>query len=316
MNTPTISAVTGAFGFSGQYLARRLLARGETVRNLTNSPNRRSDLQGAVETHPLAFGNLDKLTEVLRGVRVLYNTYWVRFNRAGFRQADAVDNTLRLFAAAQAAGVERVVHVSITNPSEDSPLAYFAGKARLERALRESGLAYSILRPAVLFGPEDILINNIAWTLRHFPIFGLFGDGAYRVQPIHVDDFAVLAAAEGRGDESRTIDAIGPETFTFRELVRCIGDAVHHARPIVALPPNIAYGVAWLAGRIVGDVIITRQEVDGLMADLLCTNSPPAGSTRLSEWARANADRLGTHYASEVARRRDRRTSYADLASE
>ncbi len=161
---------------------------------------------------------------------MLYNTYWIRFNtrEPGFQHAAAVANTLKLFEAAKQAGVPRVVHTSITNPAEDSPLEYFKGKAVLERALKESGLSHAILRPNVLFGHEDILINNIAWTLRRLPVFGVFGDGQYRLQPMHVDDFAALAVEQGQDRADRVIDAIGPETFTYRRLVEEISR--HHRR--------------------------------------------------------------------------------------
>jgi NADH dehydrogenase len=206
-----------------------------------------------------------------------------------------------------------VVHTSITNPSEDSPLEYFRGKAVLERALKESGLSYAILRPNVLFGHEDILINNIAWTLRKLPIFGVFGDGQYRLQPMHVDDFASLAVEQGKDRVNRVIDAIGPETFAYRRLVEEIGNIIGVHRPIVSVPPTIGYAVGALLGKLVGDVMITRDEVEGLMADLLVTASPPAGSTRLTDWAREHADTLGKHYASELARRKNRQAAYETL---
>jgi NADH dehydrogenase len=306
-----IAAVTGAFGYSGQYIATRLLERGLAVRNLTNSPRRSSPLQGRVAIYPLAFDNDARLTESLRGVRVLYNTYWVRFNRAGFRHAVAVTNTQRLFAAAQRANVQRVVHVSITNADEHSPLEYFSGKGLLERDLAASGMSHAILRPTVLFGVEDILINNIAWVLRRFPVFGLFGDGSYRLQPIHVDDLAALAVRAGEDTADGITDAIGPEIFTFRELVACIAGAIGVRRPIIALPPALGYAVGWIIGRIVGDVIVTREEIEGLMAGLLWSTAPPTGATVFSEWALAHAARLGKQYASELARRQDRKTAYA-----
>ncbi len=189
--------VTGAFGYSGKYIARRLLDMGFQVDTITNSPERANPFEGQVNRYPFYFEEPGKLAETLRGAAVLYNTYWVRFNHKEFKHADAVANTLVMFEAARRAGVERVVHVSITNPSEDSKLEYFSGKARLERGLIESGLSYAILRPTVLFGQEDILVNNIAWTLRKLPIFGVFGDGKYRLQPIYVDDLAKLAVEQG-----------------------------------------------------------------------------------------------------------------------
>jgi len=304
-------AVTGAFGYSGQYIARRLLERGERVVTLTNSTDRENLFNGRIPATPFNFDNPDKLAESLRGVSVLYNTYWVRFNHKQFKHADAVQNTLTLFEAAQKAGVERVVHVSITNPALDSPLEYFQGKAVLEQALIESGLSYAILRPTVLFGKEDILINNIAWMLRKFPVFGVFGDGQYRLQPIYVDDLARIAVEQGQSRENVILNAIGPETFTYRELAETLGEIIGQKRPIVSIPPILGYWAGKVMGWLVNDVIITREEIEGLMADLLYVDTPPTGQTRLTEWARTHADSLGRHYTSELARRRDRQMAYA-----
>jgi uncharacterized protein YbjT (DUF2867 family) len=308
-----LHAVTGAFGYCGKYIAQRLLARGHRVRTLTNSPRRPHTFSQPIDVRPLSFDDPNALEESLRGVAVLYNTYWVRFNHADFSHARAVANTLTLFAAARRAGVGRVVHVSITNPSEDSPLEYFRGKARLERALKESGLPHVILRPAVLFGHEDILVNNIAWALRHLPVFGVFGSGRYRLQPIHVEDFAELAIRAGRDHTSPIIDAIGPETFTFRELVERVGTIIGKRRPIISVPPVVGYWAAAVLGMFVRDVPLTREEIAGLMANLLVTSSRPAGTTKLTEWAAANAAHLGVRYASELARRRDRERAYDEL---
>jgi len=305
--------VTGAFGYSGKYIARRLLDEGCAVRTLTNSTRRANPFGDRITALPFHFDDPRALAASLDGVGVLINTYWVRFDHRDFTHSLAVENTLELISAAREAGVGRFVHVSITNPSEDSSLPYFKGKARLERALQESGLPHSILRPAVLFGREDILINNIAWALRRLPVFGVFGRGDYRIQPIHVDDFAALAISESRQEGDRVVDAIGPETFTFRGLVEEVGRIIGKPRPIVSVPPAFAYFVASVIGRIVNDVFLTREEIDGLMADLLCTASRPTGETRLSDWARENAHSLGSRYSSELARRRDRLKSYEEL---
>lgn len=310
-----LHVVTGAFGYSGKYIAARLLEAGVRVRTLTNSLRRANPFGDKVEARPFNFDHPTALVESLRGATVLYNTYWIRFNtkEPGFQHSVAVENTLKLFKAAQQAGVSRVVHTSITNPAEDSPLEYFRGKAVLERALQESGLSYAILRPNVLFGQEDILINNIAWTLHKLPVFGVFGDGQYRLQPMHVDDFAALAVAQGKDRANRVIDAIGPETFTYRRLVEEIGNIIGVNRPIVSVPPSVGYVVGAVLGKLVGDVMITRDEVEGLMADLLVTSSPPAGQTKLTEWARQHADTLGKQYASELARRKNRQMAYEQL---
>jgi nucleoside-diphosphate-sugar epimerase len=328
MDSQSVHVVTGAFGYSGRYITRRLLDRGCTVRTLTNAlppgvkgccpcsaeakpgtlPKRQSSPFGdAVRVDPFNFDQPDKLVESLRGVSTLYNTYWVRFNHRNFTFADAIRNSRILFEAARHAGVERIVHVSITNPSLDSPLEYFRGKAEVEELLRATGISHAILRPAVLFGAtseESILINNIAWMLRHLPVLGMFGNGNYCLQPIHVGDLANLAIEQGARRENVVINAIGPETFTYRELVRTLGQIIGHRRPIVPTPPSVGYLASLLLGKVVGDVIVTREEIAGLMSDLLCVDAPPAGSTKLTDWAKQNADQLGRHYASELARRR------------
>ena len=297
-----VHAVTGAFGYSGRYIAHRLLDAGHRVVTLTNSRGP-DPFGGRVSTFPLRFQDPVALAEALRGAAVLYNTYWVRFDHKAFNHSEAVANTLTLFEAAREAGVRRVVHVSITNPSSESDLPYFSGKAELEAAAKSCGLSYAILRPTVLFGKEDILINNIAWMLRWVPVFGVFGDGKYRLQPIYVDDLAALAVAEGARTDDVIIEAIGPETFTYRELVQTIGEIIGRPRPVVSVPPGVAYWAGRLVGAVKGDVVITREEIRGLMEERLYVDAAPAGSTSLTEWARQHADTLGARYANELARR-------------
>ena len=304
-NTRQAHAVTGAFGYSGKYIARRLLKKGHQVITLTNSPHKSNPFGTRVPAFPFSFDSPDRLVDSLRGTAVLYNTYWVRFNHKSFDHAGAVENSETLFAAAKKAGVERIVHISITNPSESSPLEYFSGKARLESALSRSGVSYAILRPTVLFGKEDILINNIAWILRKLPVFGVFGDGNYKLQPIYVDDLARIAVEQGERRQNAVLDTVGPETFTFRHLVQTIAAIIGVKKPIAAVSPALGY----VAGRIMSwftkDVLITRQEIEGLMAGLLYVESPPLGETSLTDWATEHADSLGRRYASELDRRRN-----------
>ncbi len=313
MSASQLDIVTGAFGYSGKYITRRLLDLGHSVRTLTNSTGRPNPFGAQVRAFPYNFERPDLLEDSLRGAEVLYNTYWVRFDYGNFSHSAAIENSRKLFSAARLAGVKRIVHISITNPSETSSLPYFSGKARVENALMQSGLPYSILRPAVLFGKEDILINNIAWILRKLPVFGVFGDGHYRLQPIYVDDLAELAVTEGAGQANQIIDAIGPETFTYRELVSEIGKIIGKRRMVISIPPGLGYGLGWMIGRLMGDVFITRDEITGLMQNLLVTSSPPAGKTRLTDWARQHASTLGLHYASELKRRLVTDTAYVDF---
>ena len=309
MSTSEIHAVTGAFGYSGRYITRRLLQAGKTVRTLTNSPDQTGEFQGRIEVRPFTFENPEQLAESLHGVNVLYNTYWVRFNHRQFKHSVAVENTLKLFEAATKAGVRRIVHTSITNPSAGSPLEYFSGKAALEQALITAsmggGISYAILRPAVLFGSEDILINNIAWMLRRFPVFGVFGDGEYELQPIFVDDFAALAVEKGRTTDNEIINAIGPETFTYKNLVETMSQIVlEKKRTIVSIPDWFGLWVGKVIGLLTGDVVITKEEIAGLKANLLRVCAPHAGTTRLTDWLQEHRETVGQRYTSELARRR------------
>ncbi len=303
-------AVTGAFGYSGRYITKRLLEAGQGVLTLTNSMRRPNPFGERVKALPFHFEEPHKLRDSLRGVHTLVNTYWVRFDHRLFTHGQAVANTRTLFSAAREAGVRRIVHVSITNPDSASDLPYFRGKAELEAALKGLGVSYCILRPTVLFGKEDVQINNIAWSLRHLPVFGVFGSGDYRLQPIYVDDLAKWAAQKVGSGVNEVIEAIGPETFTYRELVVRIRNALGLKRPIVSVPPGLGYWGCRLVALFVGDVVITREEIRGLMENRLCVDAAPLGTTKLTEWIDQHKDTLGRHYTSELARRVDRLSAY------
>ncbi|MDR2075577.1 MAG: NAD(P)H-binding protein [Desulfovibrio sp.] len=311
MHQRTVHAVTGAFGFSGKYLAARLLRAGRKVVTLTNSPDRANPFEGAVLVRPLAFDQPDALVESLRDVEVLYNTYWVRLSHPRLTHADAVRNTEVLFRAAGRAGVERIVHISIANPDEQSPLAYYRGKGYLERVLKESGLSYAVLRPAVLFGLEGVLINNLVWALRRMPVFGIFGDGSYHMQPIYVDDLAALMFDQGASRENVILHALGPEDFSYAQWLRTLCGILGRKRLLLPVPSWLGYWGSVLLGRFMGDVFVSRDELAALTADLLhVPGVAPTGTTRLSEWAKDNIARLGVRYANETARRRDRVSAY------
>jgi NADH dehydrogenase len=296
--------VTGASGYTGRYITRRLLDGGAEVRSLTGHPDRPSPFERRVETYPYRFDDPDKLASSLEGADTLFNTYWIRFARGGLTHDRAVENLRTLFDAAKVAGVRRVVHISITNATEDSPSPYFRGKALAERALRESALSYAILRPTLIFGREDILLNNIAWMLRRFPVHPIAGSGEYRVQPISVDDLADIAIRLARESENVEIDAVGPEVFTYEDMVRLVRDKIGASAWLVHVSNSAAMLGARLMGLLVRDVVLTRDEIDGLTADLLVskTGEPPPGTTRLSEWLDDNARLLGSKYASELMR--------------
>jgi NADH dehydrogenase len=298
----SLNVVTGAFGYTGKYITRRLLSMGQRVKTLTGHPNRPNPFGDQVSVAPFNFDNPAALVESLRGATILYNTYWVRFPHGRITYEQAVENTKTLFQAAKEAGVRRIVHVSIANPSEESSLSYYQRKAVLEKVLIESELSYAIIRPTVIFGDEGILINNIAWLLRRFPVFAVPGAGDYKIQPIFVEDMAEIVVTAGAKDENMILDAVGPEVYTFDALVRLISKTVRSRAVIVHVNPEPAFFLSKLIGYLVQDVVLTRDEVEGLIANLLVSSGPPTGRTRLSDWLRQNAETVGIRYASELQR--------------
>ena len=294
--------VTGAFSFTGKYIAKRLLFRGEGVRTLTGHPDRENPFGRQVKAFPYSFDRPEELVESLRGVDILYHTYWIRFPYREMTFDQAIGNSKILIEAAQKAGVKKIVYISITNADENSPFAYFKGKRIVERLIQQSDFSYAIIRPTMLFGKGDILINNIAWNLRKFPVFALFGKGDYRVQPIYVEDLAELAIEAAQKDEDIIIDAAGPETFTFSDLVCLIKEKIKSKAKIIYLPPRLPLIFSQIVGKFVNDIVLTKDEVDGLMRELLYSREPPRGKTRLSDWLEANSDSVGNRYASELKR--------------
>ena len=294
-------AFTGAFSYSGKYITKRLLERGEEVITLTGHPNRPDPFNGKVKAYPLDFDEAG-MSKSLQGVEVLINTYWVRFDKGENTQPRAVENTRKLVNAAKAAGVKRMVHISIANPSAESHLPYYWGKAANEKAVIESGMSYAILRPTVLVGTEDILINNIAFLLRRFPFFLIPGDGRYGIQPVFVEDLAELAVQGVHSRQSYVTDAVGPDSYTFKDLVRLIGETIGAKRPIISIPPRAALLAAQFLSLFVNDVLLTPEEVDGLMGNLLVSKEPARGKTSFKEWLERNRDTIGTTYHSELKR--------------
>lgn len=297
-----MDVVTGAFGYIGRYIARRLLESGREVRTVTTHPDKPNPFGAAVQAFPFDFNDPARLTGHLEDAETLFNTYWIRFPYGGQTFASAVRNTRTLFECAKKAGVKRVVHIGVTNASVNSGLPYYRGKAQQEEALIASSLPHSIVRPTLVFGKEDILVNNIAWCLRTFPLFPIFGPGCYRVQPVFVEDLAAIAVEQASASGNVTIDAIGPDSFTFEEMVRLMAKEMGRKPRFVHLPPSAGL----LAGRVISlakrDVLLTKDELAGLMEEYLTSRQAPNGRTRFGDWLRANSRTVGRRYTSELAR--------------
>jgi len=302
MEQRSFDVVTGAFSFTGRFIARRLMTLERPIKTLTNHQQRSGFEEIKADVAPLQFADRDALVASLRGADVLYNTYWVRFHHGKVRFGDAVANTRILMGAARDAGVRRVVHISVSNPSEESPLDYYAGKARAERAVRESGLPWAIIRPTLIFGQGDILINNIAWLLRRLPVFGIPGRGDYRLQPVAGEDVAEIATWAAEQSDNVTVDAAGPDIIYYSEMVESIAIAVGRHPRFLYLAPRNALRAAKVIGRFVNDVMLNEPELEGLMQELLVSHERPRGTRRLDNWLLTNADSIGATYASELDR--------------
>lgn len=300
-NPAPVDVVTGAFSYSGAAIAGELQAAGRRVRTLTAHPDR-APAGGDIEVRPLNFADPDELTQSLRGAHTLYNTYWVRFAHDRVDHDAAVANSGTLFDAAVAAGIERIVHVSITHPSLDSPYAYFRGKAQVEQLLADSGTSFAIARPAVLFGGSGVLINNIAWLLRHLPVFAIGGRGDYRIRGIHVDDLARLCVGLGARDDNVILDAVGPQSLTFRELVHAVRAAVGSHALVVSVPGPALITASRALSLVLRDTLLTAEEYHAMADGLADSDAPTTGQIRLTDWITDHASELGRRYASELDR--------------
>jgi len=294
--------VTGAFSYTGRAIAEELLRRGRDVRTLTRRAAPQDPLAARIDYAELQFRDETSLRRALEGADTLYNTYWIRFPRGTSTYERAVANTHVLLRLAREAGVRRIVHVSVTNPSPSSPLPYFRGKAQLERDVAASGLSAAIVRPTLVFGPGDILVNNIAWCARRTPIFLVAADGSYLVQPVSVEDVASICVGVAELDEDIVVDAAGPETLAFAELVRLVAAAVGRRVRIVHAPAALMLALARAVGIARRDVMLTAEELAGLQASLLTSAEPPRGTESFRSWVADCGETLGRAYVSELAR--------------
>ncbi|MGI8761340.1 MAG: SDR family oxidoreductase [Jatrophihabitantaceae bacterium] len=297
----TLDAVTGAFSYSGAAIARELQAAGRHVRTLTGHPDR-APSGTAIDVRPLDFADPAGLAGSLDGVHTLYNTYWVRFAHGHADHQVAVARSRTLFEAAAAAGVRRIVHVSITNPSLASPYPYFRGKAQVEQLLGELGVAHAIARPAILFGGDGVLINNVAWLLRHLPVFAVGGDGSYQVRGIHVDDLARLCVELGAREDTLTVDAVGPQRVPFRHLIDAVRAAVGSHAVVVPVPGALLTGASRALSVLLRDTLLTREEYLAMADGLADSDAPATGTIVLTDWIAEHGTELGRRYANELDR--------------
>ncbi|MDE1834491.1 MAG: NAD(P)H-binding protein [Candidatus Micrarchaeota archaeon] len=294
--------VIGGTGFTGKYITKCLLKYKHKVVALTKHVNRDNEFGRKITIKPLDFENQENLVETMNGSRCVFNTYWVRFNYGGSSFDEAVRNSKAIIDACVDAKVKRLVHISVLDPSKNYKYDYFRAKMEVESYIEKSGLSYAILRPALLFGEEDILMNNITYLIRKYGLFFIFGSGEYKVTPTYVGDVAKEAVLQSRLNKNIIEDALGPEAFGFEELVRYIATTIGRPTRVAHLNKAFIPLVSKFLNICMHEPVVTSDEMGLLMDNGLYSDSKPIGSIRFSKWLKERKDTYGTEYHSETKR--------------
>jgi NADH dehydrogenase len=293
------AVITGAFSYTGSAVTQELLRRGWHVHTLTNRATP-PDCE-SISAAPLRFER-EHIAQQLAGAELFINTYWIRIPWQGQTFDTAVDNSKLLLRAAKDAGVDRVVHVSVSNAAEGTNLGYYAGKDRVESYLRSELDNYAIVCPTLVVGANDVLSNNIAWFLRRFPFFPVPDGGGYRLQPITLADAARIIVDAGESEGNRKIDAAGPDIMTFREYLRLLQSACGVRRWMPAVPGWQALLILKPIELLLRDIVLTKEELLGLKQELLVSKTAPLGTASVEEWLMENGGTMGGAYVNDLQR--------------
>lgn len=295
--------VAGGTGFTGTYVVRNLLSNGENkISVLSSHPRRSHEFAQGIEVNPYNFGQYDEMVKNFRDADCFINTYWVRLNFRNSSFREAVRNSQKLVDACKESGVKRIVHISVANPSHDYAYEYYRGKMEVEDYIRKSGISYAILRPTLLFGDEEILVNNITWLIRKYGFFFIFGDGKYKVTPVFVNDVAREVVRQSQLEENVTEDVVGPESYAFEEIVKLIARETGNKLRIYHLSTFFMSPVCGLLSLLRHDTVVTPEELRVVIDNKLYSGSEPLGMTKFSTWVKENSEKFGKEYHSEVER--------------
>ncbi len=267
MATRSVATVFGGSGFIGRYVVQRLARAGHVVRVAVRDTERARTLcpMGAVgQIVPLHTTLADRATieRAVAGADLVVNLVGILAERrAGDFQRLQADGPGQIGAAAAAAGVVRVVHVSAIGADPAAPSLYARSKGQGEAALRAAFPAATILRPSIVFGTEDGFFNRFAALAAMSPVMPVIAGGT-RLQPVYVGDVAdAVMAALSRGDATgRTYELGGPQVFTFRELLGWILKQTMRHRPLVNVPMGLARLQAAVLERLPGK-LLTRDQL-------------------------------------------------------
>jgi NADH dehydrogenase len=266
--------VTGASGFIGRYVVKRLATRGVVIAAVSRYAETAKFLRpmgdvGQIATLRASLQDEAALAATVQGADSVVNLVGI-LHEFGVQRFDAVhhEGAARLARIARAAGVKRFVHVSALGADPGSPAAYARSKAAGEAAVRAAFPEAVILRPSIVFGPEDKFFNRFAEMAQRLPALPLIGGGGTRMQPVYVGDVAdaIIRALEDEDAAGRTYELGGPRVYTFRELMELMLEEIRRRRPLVP----VSYGLAEFLGGLLEFLPVpplTRDQVRMLQAD-------------------------------------------------
>ena len=236
--------VFGGSGFLGRYIVERLARQGNVLTVAVRDPEAAKFLKplgdvGQITPVRCPIQDEEGVAAVVAGAHTVINLVGILYERR-HDTFDAVhdEGAARVARAAAAAGVRRLVHVSAIGAHADAPSRYGRSKAAGERAVRESFPGATILRPSIIFGPEDGFFNLFAGLARFLPVLPLYGGGHTRFQPVHVGDVAsaVIAVLADPASAGKTYELGGPRTYSFAELLRYIVRTIGRRRLLLPVP--------------------------------------------------------------------------------
>lgn len=277
--------VTGATGFVGRHLVRALLAAGHQVKALVRSPEKATQILG----DPLgdAAGRLQtvagdvlapaSIVQAVAGCDAAVHLVGIIKEKRGATFRDLhVRGTANVLAAATRAGVSRLVHMSALGARDGAQTGYHQTKWEAEELVRNSGLRAVIFRPSIIYGPGDEFVNMLAGLIRRVPVFPVFGDGCYRLQPVWVEDVAYFftRALEVEGAVGETLEVGGPQRLTYGELVAEIMRVTGRRRPQVHLPLNLTRRIIAAAQRVRAPLPVTSDQLTMLLEGSTCNLQP------------------------------------------
>lgn len=292
-----IITVLGGSGFVGKHLAQELLTRGARLRIASRHPEKAFSIKplgtlGQVQFVPTDITKPGTLTAVLAGADAVVNLVGAFSGNLDAVQGKGVGH---IAATAKAAGVGAFVHISALAADTDSKVDYARTKAEGEAAVRAAFPGATILRPSIMFGPDDHFVTMFGELIACLPVMPVFAPEA-KLQPVFVDDVAEAAAnalADPLAHGGKTYELAGPEVLTVLELNRRIAAAEGRARSFVALPDAVSGAIAaltgWLPGApITGDqfkLLKAGSTASGLLPEISALGvSPRPLSLFLNRW--------------------------------